>query len=128
MMAADAARDLRTRHDTAARALTRKTRGQLAVIYRDAQRTQGIELLHGGPGSKDELINAIMAIWYPPGQLNEAIHVLYHQDSAGWSACEHCHPHTEASGCDCAIGRAEAAGRQAWDVSKPALQARLSDA
>jgi hypothetical protein len=81
---------LRAAHASEARALTRMTRHELAVIERCDLAARDIERIMGGPASKDELIGAILEMRYPAARQNEAVHVLGH-DSRGWSACNFCH-------------------------------------
>lgn len=99
------ARDLRAAHDNYVKSIYRKPKADLAAAYRQELAARGQQLLYGGPASKDELVSALTSLRFPLEALNESIHVLYHQDSNGWSACEWCHPHGGA-GCDCALGRA----------------------
>jgi hypothetical protein len=104
LMTETEARNFRTDHDAYVRTLSRQTKSHLASMYRQQLAAHGRELLYGGPASKDELISAISNLNYPIERLNESIHVLYHQDSDGSSACEWCHPHSGGT-CDCALGR-----------------------
>jgi hypothetical protein len=107
MMTETEARELSKAHGEYARGAWRMTKAALASLYRAEISAQGTHLLYGGPGSKDELASAVVALRFPAAALNEAIHVLHHQDSDGWSACEHCHPHG-GTGCDCKLGRTTA--------------------
>lgn len=68
------------------------TMPMLREIERQHLAAQGIQRLAGGPGTKDELVNAILAIEYPVALLNEAGHVLFHRSGQIWSACELCRP------------------------------------
>lgn len=101
----DQARELRQQHDAYVKDLWRKPASALAVLYRRELAVRGQHLLYGGPASKDELTNAIVALRYPAGRLNEAIHVLHHGPAESWSACPWCHPH-QGQQCECEIGRA----------------------
>jgi hypothetical protein len=101
------ARELRQGHDGYVRSLYRKPKTELASLYRQELAARGRTSLYGGPGSKDELVNALVFLRYPIDQLNESIHVLHHQDSNGWTACQWCHPHGGAA-CECELGRAAA--------------------
>lgn len=83
--------------------INRQTRTSLADLYRGDLADRGRQILLGGPATKDELIRALMELHYPAERQNLAIHVLYH-DEAGWTACEHCHPHGGAF-CECSKGR-----------------------
>ena len=106
------ARTLREAHDGYVRRLSRMTVAALRNLYREELAGQGSQLLFGGPSGKDELISALTGLRYPLEKLNESIHVLYHRDGIVNSACELCHDsHDEtgsgdATGCDCALGRA----------------------
>lgn len=117
-MTADEARDFRQAHDTYARELSRLPKARLALRYGQQLASRGVVLLGGGPVGKDELISALMRERFPLDRLNESIHVLYHQDSDGWSACEHCHPHSGGT-CDCALGRGAPANADGSDHEHP---------
>jgi len=97
------AAQFRRDHDDYARYLAKQTRAALAAAYRHQLASQGMTLLGGGPGSKDELTAAIMNLRFPINQLNQSIHVLYHAPGETWSACEWCHPHAGAT-CECKLG------------------------
>lgn len=64
-------------HDAYVRSVYRKPRAELARLYRSELAAQGIELLYGGPASKDELTNAIVDLRYPLAVMNEAREVYY---------------------------------------------------
>jgi hypothetical protein len=89
-MTEDEARAHRADHDNYAKAISRMTKAELAILYRREMAIRGTELLYGGPGSKDEFISAIMNLNYPAALMNETSHVLYHKPGENWSACEHC--------------------------------------
>jgi hypothetical protein len=91
----DQADALRAAHDADARALTRMTRAQLAVLESAELRKRGFERLAGRPVSKDELVRSILDYRYPLASLNRASHVLYHAPGETWSACDFC-DHQEA--------------------------------
>lgn len=94
-----------TEHGQALREIAATRKGELESMYRDELDARGMRLLAGGPRTKDELIRAILDFRYPRAQLDEVTHLIYHQDSDGWSACEHCHPHGGGR-CDCKLGQA----------------------
>jgi hypothetical protein len=91
--------DLLQREGQSARDLAATRKGELQAIYRDALAAElGVILLVGGPRTKDELINAIMNLWYPVAEKNEAIHLAYHREPGleyQQHACSHCE--TEAA-------------------------------
>ena len=91
MMTTTEAKRFRIDHDTAARMLNRMSKAQLKTVFIRNMQERGMEMLYGGPVSKDELISAILAFEYPIAMLNEAIHVLYH-DSAQCpnEVCDYC--------------------------------------
>jgi hypothetical protein len=76
-------------HDKRAKMLTRASAASLRQVYRDTLADFGTVSVIGGPVSKDELVNAILGLEYPPANLNEAIHLMYHE-GAVWDACEWC--------------------------------------
>lgn len=98
---------LRKDHDDCVRNLSRQTKSALTAAYRQQLASQGVTLLSGGPARKDELISAIVTERFPTDQLNQSIHVLYHNPGETWSACKWCHPHAGAR-CECEIGRVTA--------------------
>jgi hypothetical protein len=89
-MTVDQARNLRFCHDTQVRTLSRMSRAALKNLLDVRDRAAGFTR-SGGPSSKDELVRELVEQDYPLGRLNEAIHVLHHQQGEVWSACEHCH-------------------------------------
>ena len=89
MMTGAEGKDLRERHGRTAKLLSRMSRDDLAALHRTALRERGTILLHGGPQSKDELIGALLELDFPAARMNEASHVLHHQD-LNWPACEWC--------------------------------------
>ena len=93
VMTPEQARQFRAARDYDARTLGRTSKAALAALYHTTLRRHGIESIYGGPVGKDELVAAILDLRYPLDQLNEAIHVLWHQpDKPGeiWDGCEHC--------------------------------------
>jgi hypothetical protein len=76
-MTKDEARTLIKDHDAYVRVISRKTKTDLAALYRRELARRGRELLYGGPGSKDEFISAIVDLEYPLGLMNEARQVYY---------------------------------------------------
>jgi hypothetical protein len=77
-------------HDARVRELNRKTMPSLRGIYGALLAGQGHFLVYGGPGSKDELVSAIIGIEYPRALINESAHAAYHGAGGGWDACEWC--------------------------------------
>ena len=89
-MTEDEARQFRSWHDMYVKQLSRKTRADLAALYRIQLSRQGFVQIAGGPQSKDELIRELVETEFPVAKLNEAGHVLYHKPGENWSACDHC--------------------------------------
>lgn len=96
------ARELREQHDAYVRGLWRKPRGTLAALCRREMAARGRQMLYGGPASKDELTSALAGLRFPLARLNEAIHVLHHDQESSSSACRWCHPH-QGGPCDCGL-------------------------
>jgi hypothetical protein len=97
---AESALTYRQAHDTRVKALYRMTMPTLRGIEQAHLAEQGYRRVSGGPVSKDELVNAILATEYPVGLLNETTHVMHHKPGETWSACEFCHPHLGGT-CEC---------------------------
>jgi hypothetical protein len=72
------------------RDLSASRRIDLVAFYRQLLAADQIEILWGGPRTKDELISAILELRFPRSQVDEMTHVLYHQPGDVWSACGHC--------------------------------------
>jgi hypothetical protein len=77
-------------YDVRVRELYRKAMPTLREIDRAQMAAKNQERVSGGPVTKDELINTILAVEYPVELLNEAIHVAYHKPGESWSACGFC--------------------------------------
>jgi hypothetical protein len=84
------ARVIREAHDSYVKSIYRKPKAALAQMYRSELAAQGRTILYGGPGSKDELISALVELRYPLAKMNESIHVLYHRDGLTNDVCEWC--------------------------------------
>jgi hypothetical protein len=80
----------RKAHDARVRALSRMTVAELRRTEQAHLTAQGLTRILGGPGSKDEVLRAIIDAEFPADLMNEASHVLYHKPGENWSACEHC--------------------------------------
>lgn len=103
-MTAEQARVFRAAYDDMVRRLDRMSLADLAELEASKLEETGAIRIMGGPQSRDELVNAIAAYWYPARRLNESVHVLQHGQGKGSStACEWCHPH-DGRRCDCPIG------------------------
>jgi hypothetical protein len=87
---AESALAYRQEHDARVRALYRMTMPTLREIERTQLAQQGTHHVVGGPGGKDELINAILATEYPARLMNEASHVLWHRRGERWDVCDFC--------------------------------------
>ena len=93
LMSPDEAHAFRADHDNYVKALYRMTKGELAVLHRSQLRADGVEIIYGGPVTKDEYARDILARRYPIDKLNEAGHVLFHGHPASWQDCPWCDPH-----------------------------------
>jgi hypothetical protein len=103
---AQAAVTFRAAHDARVVQLYRMQLRMLRAIRRQQLAAHNTVSIGGGPMSKEELINAIMAEQFPVHLMNETTHVLYHRENETWSACELCHPHQGAL-CECALQGSE---------------------
>lgn len=74
----------------AMRDLSASRRADLAARYAQILADRGVEIVSGGPRTKDELIMAIRDVRYPAELLDEMTHVLYHEPGSVWSACGYC--------------------------------------
>jgi hypothetical protein len=84
-MTREHAQGLRTARDTDAKLLSRKPKYELVAIY------QSEGGFGGGTWSKGDLISSILSKRFPLARQNEAIHVLWHEGSAGRNtACGLC--------------------------------------
>src|ERR1700751_3906948 len=91
MMSETEAKRFRIDHDNAARMLNRMSKEQLKTVFVRNLQERGMEILYGGPVSKDELISSILNFSYPIAMLNEAIHVLYHASAqCPNEVCDYC--------------------------------------
>jgi hypothetical protein len=90
MMTFKEAKAFRTAHDQDARTLTRTRKGELQATWRDEMQRTGVLDPGAGPATKDGLVADILDHRYPVGQLNQAMHVLYHAPSSRWAGCKHC--------------------------------------
>lgn len=96
----DMAVELKAARDADARKLSHMSAPKLREVIAAEFASQGRTSLTGfARHSRDELVGEILEIRYPHERLNEAIHVMYHQQG-GSSACEWCHPH-DGGRCDC---------------------------
>lgn len=76
-MTQDEAHALIAARDNYARAVYRMSRARLAALYRTELAERGMQLLYGGPASKDELTSAIMNLRYPLETMNRARQAYY---------------------------------------------------
>lgn len=84
-MTREQAQALRTARDTDAKLLSRKPKHELVAIY------QSEGGFGGGTWSKQDLTGSILSKRFPVARQNEAIHILWHEGSAGHNtACEFC--------------------------------------
>ena len=86
----DQALILREAANAYAKSIYRKSRHELAGLYRAELADRGQYLAFGGPVSKDEYVSALMQLRYPVAKMNESVHVLYHVDGITNDICEHC--------------------------------------
>src|SRR4051812_34787951 len=72
-----------------ARLMSRKTKAELRGIFIGNLAEDGMESLSLNNYSKDELVNAIIEFDFPLAKINEATHVLYHDE---WKndVCDYC--------------------------------------
>ena len=83
------ARTLREAASAAVRRYSRMTRAQLRAENTAAQEAAGIQHLHGGPVTKDELVADTLELrGYGVARLNEATHVVGHD--VVWPDCRWC--------------------------------------
>lgn len=85
------AEEFMTSYQSEVRFLSRITAKNLRVVHARHMNERGMQMLLGGPVSKDELITAILELHgMGIGQLNEATHVLYHSADMPNEACPSC--------------------------------------
>jgi len=85
------AKEFNLSYQAEVRFLSRMSKQGLQRVHARNMNELGMQMLYGGPASKDELITAILDMHgMGIAKLNEATHVLYHSSECPNEACNFC--------------------------------------